>query len=110
MLGLEVTWGGCSLSGLHTRTRIRGRDTALGTVAMICSFSARSDTICFAKDFPASSGIWYQLLSWEFCPQGEPPLPLGVSLVRALRGAFSDTSQGLVESLWMGSNPRFASY
>lgn len=62
MLGPEVTSGG-ALSGPHVHTRIRERNTAPGTVAMMGSFSARSDTACFAKEFLASPGIGYQRLS-----------------------------------------------
>lgn len=54
--------------------------------------------LCFAKDFPASSGIWYQLPSRELCAQAEPPPSPGVSLVTDLRGDFSGVSWGLVES------------
>lgn len=50
-------------------TCIREWDTALGTVAMIWSFSARSGIINSAKDFSPSPGIWYQLLSLELCPK-----------------------------------------
>lgn len=48
---------------------IREWDTALGTVAMIWSFSARSDIISAAKDFSPSPGICYQLLFLELCPK-----------------------------------------
>lgn len=72
--------------------------------------ASRSDIICSAKDFFASPGTWYPLSPiLVLCPQPVTPSSSGVSVLRALRGAFCRMSQAFVECVQTSSNPNFAS-